>query len=212
MHKFLIAGNNEGSLEPRQNVRALLTSNVIRAIYADYQIAESLKLELDYDDETSDFRKTNFPARYIYERLLPSVVEKFSNVYYHRASPYSGFGKPTTDKTYGDLHQCQPPLRLRLVIRVWLTGRAYVHQGTCGTGRKNPGTTGTSSQDALFLNSACTFHSMVSYSPHDAQAGSVLGRVTPTSALWTTGWVATKRNDTLNQGMPCPEITYKIIL
>ena len=79
---------------------------VIRDIYTDYQIAESLKLELDYNDETSDFRKTNFPARHIYERLLPSIVEKFSNIHYHRSSPYSGFGKPTTDKQYGDLHQC----------------------------------------------------------------------------------------------------------
>jgi len=32
-------------------------------------------------------------------------VEKNSNIYYHRASPYSGQGKPTTDKTLGDLHQ-----------------------------------------------------------------------------------------------------------
>ncbi|KAF9263450.1 glycoside hydrolase family 2 protein [Marasmius fiardii PR-910] len=71
----------------------------------DYQIAESLKLELDYSDETSDFRNTNFPARYIYERLLPSVVEKHSNIHYHRSSPYSGQGQPTTDRTLGDLHQ-----------------------------------------------------------------------------------------------------------
>ena len=72
----------------------------------DYQIAESFKLDLDYNDEKSDFRKTNFPARHIYERLLPSVVSKFSNIHYHRSSPYSGYGKPTTDKQHGDLHQC----------------------------------------------------------------------------------------------------------
>ncbi|KAF5322547.1 hypothetical protein D9619_000300 [Psilocybe cf. subviscida] len=71
----------------------------------DYQIAESLKLELDYSDEHSDFRKTNFPARYIYERVLPAVVEGHSNIHYHRGSPYSGHGKETTDKTLGDLHQ-----------------------------------------------------------------------------------------------------------
>ncbi|KXN83668.1 putative beta-mannosidase B [Leucoagaricus sp. SymC.cos] len=71
----------------------------------DYQIAESLNLELDYSDETSDFRKTNFPARYIYERVLPEVVEAHSNIFYHRASPYSGHGKPTTDRTLGDIHQ-----------------------------------------------------------------------------------------------------------
>ena len=75
--------------------------------YADYQVAESLNLELDYADETSDFRNTTFPARYIYERLLPSVVAKLSDTHCHRSSPYSGYGKPTTDKTYGDLHQCK---------------------------------------------------------------------------------------------------------
>ncbi|KAF8307944.1 glycoside hydrolase family 2 protein [Clavulina sp. PMI_390] len=73
----------------------------------DYQVAESLKLELDYADEDpkSDFRKTNFPARHIYERFLPEIVERLSDVYYHRGSPYSGFGKETTDRAYGDLHQ-----------------------------------------------------------------------------------------------------------
>ena len=71
----------------------------------DYQVAESLKLELDYSDEKSDFRKTNFPARHIYERVLPSIVETFSDIHYHRSSPYSGQGKLTTDKQYGDLHQ-----------------------------------------------------------------------------------------------------------
>lgn len=71
----------------------------------DYQIAESYKLELDYSDETSDFRKTNFPARYIYERVLPEVVSQHSNTYYHRGSPYSGHGKVTTEKTFGDIHQ-----------------------------------------------------------------------------------------------------------
>lgn len=75
--------------------------------FLDYQIAESLKLELDYSDEHSDFRKTNFPARYIYERVLPAVVEEYSSIYYHRGSPYSGQGQPTNDQTFGDLHQCQ---------------------------------------------------------------------------------------------------------
>ena len=73
----------------------------------DYQIAESLKLELDYSDEDSDYRKTNFPARFIYERVLPSIVEECSNIHYHRGSPYSGQGKPTTDRTLGDIHQCR---------------------------------------------------------------------------------------------------------
>lgn len=73
----------------------------------DYQVAESMKLELDYNDEKSDFRQTNFPARYIYERLLPEVTAKHSDIFYHRSSPYSGFGQVTTDRTNGDLHQCK---------------------------------------------------------------------------------------------------------
>ena len=75
--------------------------------YTDYQLAESCKLELDYSDEKSDFRNTNFPARYIYERLLPSVIERLTDIHYPRSSPYSGFGKVTTDRNYGDLHQCE---------------------------------------------------------------------------------------------------------
>ena len=75
-------------------------------------MAESYKLELDYSDEKSDFRKTNFPARHIYERLLPSVVERLSDIHYHRSSPYSGFGQKTTDQTYGDLHQCARPMHV----------------------------------------------------------------------------------------------------
>jgi len=71
----------------------------------DYALAESLNLELDYSDETSDFRNTNFPSRYIYERVLPAVVSENSSIHYHRGSPYSGHGKSTSDQTYGDIHQ-----------------------------------------------------------------------------------------------------------
>ncbi|KAL0577728.1 hypothetical protein V5O48_004277 [Marasmius crinis-equi] len=94
--------------EAEQNVKRLRHHPSV-VIFAgnneDYQLAESEKLELDYADETSDFRKTNFPARHIYERLLPAVVEKHSNIHYHRSSPYSGQGKVTTDRNFGDLHQ-----------------------------------------------------------------------------------------------------------
>ncbi|KAG6855148.1 hypothetical protein C0991_006077 [Blastosporella zonata] len=95
-------------VEADQNIKRLRHHPSI-VIFAgnneDYQVAESLKLELDYDDETSDFRKTNFPARHIYEVTLPNAVNKNCDIYYHRASPYSGQGKPTTDKTLGDIHQ-----------------------------------------------------------------------------------------------------------
>lgn len=77
------------------------------AIYAganeDYQVAESLGLEYDPDDEDGDWSKTNFPAREIYERTLPEVVHRLTDVYYHRNSPYGG--KDTRDPTVGDIHQ-----------------------------------------------------------------------------------------------------------
>ncbi|EIM88069.1 beta-mannosidase [Stereum hirsutum FP-91666 SS1] len=96
------------TVEAEQNVKRLRHHPSV-VIFAgnneDYQLAESSHLELDYSDEKSDFRKTNFPARHIYERVLPSIVEKHSDIHYHRSSPYSGSGKPTTDQRYGDLHQ-----------------------------------------------------------------------------------------------------------
>jgi len=95
-------------LEAEQNVKRLRHHPSV-VIFAgnneDYQLAESCKLDLDYNDEKGDFRNSTFPARYIYERLLPSVVERLSDIHYHRSSPYSGFGKETTDRNYGDLHQ-----------------------------------------------------------------------------------------------------------
>lgn len=106
---YVIAGNNEGLYMFSMNTMKRLPTYAIMIIssHPDYQVAESCKLDLDYSDEHSDFRKTTFPARHIYERLLPSVVQKHCDIYYHRSSPYSGYGKPTTDKTYGDLHQCE---------------------------------------------------------------------------------------------------------
>jgi beta-mannosidase len=72
----------------------------------DYQIAEATKLDWDPKDmNPENWLKTNFPARYIYEKLLPDVVSKYSGgVFYHPGSPW-GEGKPTSDKTVGDIHQ-----------------------------------------------------------------------------------------------------------
>lgn len=82
---------------------------------SDYQLAESSGLTIDYSDEVTDFRRTNFPGRYIYERVLPKVVQDLCDIHYHRGSPYSGHGKQTTDRNYGDLHQCKAPLFLPYV-------------------------------------------------------------------------------------------------
>jgi len=69
-------------------------------------VQEANGLEYNYEDKNPDnWLKTNFPARYIYERLLPEAVSKYSpSVAYHPGSPW-GDGKKTSDPTVGDLHQ-----------------------------------------------------------------------------------------------------------
>lgn len=67
----------------------------------DYQIAESQKA---YDPKfDGDFSQTAFPAREIYERLLPEVCARLDPTRpYWPGSPYGG--KTTTDGTVGDRH------------------------------------------------------------------------------------------------------------
>ena len=73
----------------------------------DYQIQE--RYELDYNFETDknpqSWLKSSFPARYIYEYLLPKIVEEESpGTAYHPSSPW-GDGRKTFDQTVGDTHQ-----------------------------------------------------------------------------------------------------------
>ncbi|CAG8976836.1 hypothetical protein HYALB_00009101 [Hymenoscyphus albidus] len=76
----------------------------------DYQIVERYGLEYRYkeDKEPESWLKTDFPARYIYEYLLPKVVsEEINGVPYHPSSPF-GNGTSTVlkvDQTVGDVHQ-----------------------------------------------------------------------------------------------------------
>ncbi|KAI9574617.1 glycoside hydrolase family 2 protein [Boletus coccyginus] len=94
-------------IEAEQNVKRLRhhpSIVIFTGNNEDYQLAESINV-VDYSDETSDYRKTKFPARFIYERTLPSIVGKYCDIHYHRGSPYSAPGVVTTDKTLGDLHQ-----------------------------------------------------------------------------------------------------------
>ncbi|KAL3250411.1 hypothetical protein ABHI18_011215 [Aspergillus niger] len=72
----------------------------------DYQVQEQAGLEYNYEDKNPEnWLKTNFPARYIYEKLLPSVVERYApKTFYHPGSPW-GDGKITSDPTVGDMHQ-----------------------------------------------------------------------------------------------------------
>ncbi|PLB51612.1 beta-mannosidase B [Aspergillus steynii IBT 23096] len=72
----------------------------------DYQVQEQAGLVYNYEDKNPEnWLKTDFPARYIYEKLLPSVVEKLTpSIFYHPGSPW-GDGKTTSDPTVGDMHQ-----------------------------------------------------------------------------------------------------------
>ncbi|KAI9753775.1 MAG: Leucine aminopeptidase 1 [Chaenotheca gracillima] len=72
----------------------------------DYQVQEQNDLTYDYEDKNPEnWLKTDFPARYIYEKILPEVCEKeCPSVPYHPGSPW-GDGKPTPDPTVGDMHQ-----------------------------------------------------------------------------------------------------------
>lgn len=80
------------------------------ALYAgnneDYQVQEQLGLTYDYEDkDPQNWLKTDFPARYIYEKLLPDVVAAHTpHVPYHPGSPW-GDGKISSDPTVGDMHQ-----------------------------------------------------------------------------------------------------------
>lgn len=67
----------------------------------DYMLADRWGWELDYTDEKGPWDKTNFPAREIYERVLPEVVQRLGgDVPYWRSSPYGG--KFANDTTVGD--------------------------------------------------------------------------------------------------------------
>ncbi|OAQ62945.1 beta-mannosidase [Pochonia chlamydosporia 170] len=94
--------------EARENVKKLRHHPSI-VIWAgnneDYQYAESEKLNYDPKDQTADnWLKTDFPARYIYEKVLPDVCkELIPDTYYHPGSPWGG--NDTTDPTVGDIHQ-----------------------------------------------------------------------------------------------------------
>lgn len=69
----------------------------------DYMLAERWGWELDMSDEEGPWDKTDFPAREIYERLLPSLVEGLGgDVPYWRSSPYGG--SFSNDTTVGDTH------------------------------------------------------------------------------------------------------------
>jgi beta-mannosidase len=132
--------------EARQNVRRLRHHPSL-VIWAgnneDYQLIE--RYGLKYDVENTDpeaWLKTDFPARYIYEHLLPNIVSaECPHIPYHPSSPF-GNGKSTTlkiDPTVGDIHQwdvwgtmvpyqCLPDMGGRFVSEFGI--EAYPHVST----------------------------------------------------------------------------------
>ncbi|KAH8696013.1 glycoside hydrolase superfamily [Talaromyces proteolyticus] len=95
--------------EATQNIRRLRHHASI-AIYAgnneDYQIQEKYCLDYDYQNKDTDsWLRGTFPARFIYEHLLPTLCnEEHPSVPYWPSSPFSN-GKHTSDLTCGDVHQ-----------------------------------------------------------------------------------------------------------
>ncbi|CAD6580493.1 MAG: hypothetical protein CYPHOPRED_001232 [Cyphobasidiales sp. Tagirdzhanova-0007] len=92
-----------------EQVAKRLGQHACLAIFAgnneDYQVAEAEQLGWDpSDDNPENWLKTRFPARYLYEKLLPEVVKEATSVFYHPGSPWKT-GSNTRDTTKGDIHQ-----------------------------------------------------------------------------------------------------------
>lgn len=104
-HSFLSSLESEA----RCNIRRLRTHPSL-IIWAgnneDYEIQEAYNLDYDYaDGDPSSWLRSSFPARYVYEYLLPKILEQEDpGAIYHPSSPWS-HGKKTTDPTVGDIHQ-----------------------------------------------------------------------------------------------------------
>ncbi|CAG9989738.1 unnamed protein product [Clonostachys byssicola] len=94
--------------EAEENVR-LLRHHPSIVIWAgnneDYQYQESEKLTYDPDNHDPDsWLETDFPARYIYEKILADVCQELiPDTYYHFGSPWGG--KSSGDPKVGDIHQ-----------------------------------------------------------------------------------------------------------
>ncbi|KAL9600939.1 MAG: hypothetical protein Q9219_002874 [cf. Caloplaca sp. 3 TL-2023] len=71
----------------------------------DYQYRETEKLDYDPQDSVPEnWLKSNFPARYIYEKILADVTrELIPDTCYRFGSPFGG--SSTIDPTIGDIHQ-----------------------------------------------------------------------------------------------------------
>lgn len=95
--------------EARANVKRLRHHPSI-VIWAgnneDYQYQESAGLTYDYENKDAEsWLRTDFPARYIYEKVLADACADLTPATpYHPGSPW-GAGRDTRDPTVGDIHQ-----------------------------------------------------------------------------------------------------------
>ncbi|KAJ0108342.1 hypothetical protein J7T55_005319 [Diaporthe amygdali] len=97
--------------EARQNIRRL-RDHPSFIIWAgnneDYEtVQERYKLDYKPDDkDPQSWLKSTFPARYIYESLLPKALEEeHPGAIYLPSSPWSGNGESVKDRTVGDAHE-----------------------------------------------------------------------------------------------------------
>ncbi|EQL01852.1 beta-mannosidase [Ophiocordyceps sinensis CO18] len=94
--------------EARENVKRLRHHPSI-VVWAgnneDYSYAESERLNYNPDDmNPENWLKSEFPARYIYEKILPDVcAELVPSLPYRPGCPWGG--RYTRDPTVGDIHQ-----------------------------------------------------------------------------------------------------------
>ena len=94
--------------EARANVERLMHHPSI-VLWAgnneDYQYQEQNGLEYNHEDKDPEhWLHSSFPARYIYEKLIPDVLhELIEGVIYRFGSPFGG--KSSNDQTLGDIHQ-----------------------------------------------------------------------------------------------------------
>ncbi|EHL01058.1 (Trans)glycosidase [Glarea lozoyensis ATCC 20868] len=95
-------------IEAKENVK-LLRHHPSIVIWAgnneDYQYQESENLTYDFENKDAEsWLKTDFPARYIYEKILADACKDLiPDTFYHFGSPWGG--KDTRDPTVGDIHQ-----------------------------------------------------------------------------------------------------------
>lgn len=86
----------------------------------DYLLAEASKLQWDPKEKDPEkWLKTEFPARYIYEKILPEVcLEHAPSIPYHPGSPFGG-DDSSNNPTIGDIHQWNGASSVNQTNVVW---------------------------------------------------------------------------------------------